>query len=219
MPGAWENCCASTSWSVLYAGLLGVDLLGLPPGPQGLRPAAGPRPGDRQHSTPRRRLAAADAAGAGRDRQDRPGHAGRGRHHHRGRLFLRAAGQRLELRLDVHRARPVRQADHARAPRYGDHEQPPPGMVPADQGRAGPGLRVAAGPGPERGRRIQAHRRGPRAAWGCRSWKSKPTPWSESCRRSRGWWASRPSSAPIRRSSSWTSTAARRPPWAFPSTT
>ena len=36
---------------------------------------------------------------------------------------------------------------------------------------------------------------------------------------SRGWWASRASFAPTRRSSSWTSTAAKRPPWAFPSAT
>ena len=58
---------------VALRGAAGLDLLGVPPGPQGLRPAAGPRPGHRQHSTPRRRLAAAHAGSAGRDRQDRPG--------------------------------------------------------------------------------------------------------------------------------------------------
>ena len=96
-------------------GAAGVDLRGVPPGPQGLRPAAGPRPGHRQHSTSRRRLAGAHAGQCWPQidkiaRATRPGVAA---HHHRGRLFVRAAGQRLELRLDVHRPRPVREA-HAR---------------------------------------------------------------------------------------------------------
>ena len=49
--------------------------------------------------------------------QDRPRDAGRGAHgRHRGDV-VPAAGQRLQLRLDVHRPRPVRRAAEARAER------------------------------------------------------------------------------------------------------
>ena len=42
-----------------------------------------------------------------------------------------AAGQRFELRLDVHHPGSVRQAPQPRTARYGDHGPPPQGMVPA----------------------------------------------------------------------------------------
>ena len=54
-------------------------------------------------------------------RQDRPRDAGRGAHgRHLGNV-VSAAGQRLELRLDVHRPRPVRQAAEPRTARRGHH--------------------------------------------------------------------------------------------------
>ena len=88
-----------------------------------------------------------------------------------------------------------------------------------DQRRAGPGLRVAAGPGPERRRRLQARRRGPQRPGIADPGTANQHPGRKAGEGSRGWWASRPSSAPIRRSSSWISTGPRRPPWAFPSAT
>ena len=55
------------------------------------------------------------------DREDRPADAGRGPHGHRLGHVVRAAGQQLQLRLDVRRPRAVRQADEPRPERHGHH--------------------------------------------------------------------------------------------------
>ena len=136
-------------------GAAGVDLRGLPPGPQGLRPAAGPGPGHRQHPTPRRRLAAAHAGtcwpGSTRSPGNTPGVA------HTitvaGYSFVQQANGSnfgsMFIVLD-----PFDKRTQPRAARHGDHGPPPPGMV-ASRSRTRrssssasppvPGLSVAGG--------------------------------------------------------------------------
>ncbi len=203
-------------------GAAGVDLQDVPPGPARAssrsRTKAGSSPAFNCPTPPR---CSARGKLLAADRQDRPSRTTRAwrAHHHRGRLFLRAAGQRLELRLDVHHPRSVRQAAQPRAERYGDHGPPPPGMGPADQGRAGPRLRGAAGPGPERRRRLQAHGRGPQRPGPADPGTADRRPGRKAGEGAGAGGRLHASSAPTPRSSSWTSTGPRWPPWAFPSAT
>ena len=92
---------------VVYGGVAGFDVHDVPSCAAGLRAAARPRPNHGRRAIARRGLAGAHAGRLGEGRRDRRTQQGRGAYDHRGRLLLRAGGQRLEFRLDVHHPRAV----------------------------------------------------------------------------------------------------------------
>ena len=98
-------------------------------------------------------------------------------------MSLRAVGQQLQLRLDVRHPRAVRRSGEV------------PSCAPtrswpgcgsecgrAGQGRRGRRVRRAADPRPERGRRLQAHGRGPRRPGAADLAAADRRTWSASCR-------------------------------------
>ena len=94
--------------------------------------------------------------------------------------------------------------------RHGHHGQAAQGVGAAGPGAAVMVVRGVADAGPGRRRRLQVHGRGPRRAGAARPCRPRPTAWSAKLQENAGAaTASPPSSAPTRRSSSWTSTATK----------
>ena len=152
--------------------------------------------------------------------RDRPGDAGRGAHgRHRGDV-VPAAGQRVQLRLDVHRPRPVRRAAGARAARR-RHHGPAAQASSASRSRMRwsrvrnsspiPGLGVAGG------FKLMVEDRGGRGLEDLQEQTDELVDGDEA--RAGPGRPRPPSSARTRRSSTWTSTGPRPRPWACRSTT
>ena len=202
-------------------GAPGLDLLCVPPGPAGLRPAAGPGPGHRQHSTPRRRLAAADAERAGRRSTTIARHTTPGVAHTitvAGYSFVQQANgsnfASMFIVLDPFDKRTtpaLRDTAIMNSLRRAWSQQIKDAQVLVFGSPPVPGLSVAGG--------FKLVVEDPERPGIAHPGKANQRPGRKAVAASRGWWASRPSSAPRRRSSSWTSTGPRRPPWAFPSAT
>ena len=165
---------------------------------------------DRERPVARFGVAAAHAGRRGAGREDHPRNAGRRAHGHHLRHVVPLAGQQLQLRLDVRRPQAVRRAARARADATGDHGQAAAGVAPAGPGCGGHRFparrrsRASASPAASSSwSRIGA-------AWGSAALQApdgRPDP--ASCKPSPGWPTRPRSSAPTRRSSSWTSTGPR----------
>ena len=195
--------------------LAGSDLYDIQNGAAGVRAATRPRPNHRQRATARRGVAGTHKGRLGEDRRDRPQRQGRGAHAHRGRFLLRAGRQRLEFRLDVHHPRPVRRAERSGPDRHGHHGQIAAAVEQAGQRRAGVRLPGAADPRAERGRRIQAHGRGSRRPGPADPGSTDRQPGSGTEEAARADRMPPRSSAPPRRSSTWTSTGPRSRRWEY----